>query len=513
MSKEESEIVAKRFNTTGVCIPKKHYMVDISRKIDEIEKLISQEFYFVINRPRQFGKTTTLNELYKRLNSKYKVIRMDFELIGEDFSSEERFCTTFINFMARFINMGIKKASTLTELSNIIIDVTKNDEIVLIIDEVDKNSNNRLFLSFLGMLRSLYLSREQELSTTFKSVILAGVYDIKNLKIKVRDDSEIRYNSPWNIAVNFNVDMSFNEIDISTMLNNYADENNLVLDMEVISKEIYKFTSGYPFLISRICQIIDEDLLCEGKREWTVSDIQKAVKVLLEDKNTLFDDLIKNLENNLKLYECLYNILICGLPISYNINNPVIDLGHMFGYLIKDENNNIAGSNQIFKEVIYNYMISKTDNMAMSRYNFKDNFIKEDNTLHMEKVLLKFQQFMKENYSSKDMEFLERQGVLLFLAFIKPIINGVGFDYKEVQISEERRLDIVIQYNKCKYVIETKIWYGDKAHKKGLNQLKSYLEIEGLSTGYLLIFNFNENKQYTSSRYSIEDKDIFEAVV
>jgi hypothetical protein len=505
--------MTKRFNTTGVCIPKKHYMVDISNKIDQIEKLVSQEFYFVINRPRQFGKTTTLNELYKRLNNKYKVIRMDFELIGEDFSSEERFCTTFINSMARFISMDIKKASTLTELSYIIMDVTKNDEIILIIDEVDKNSNNRLFLSFLGMLRSLYLSREQELSTTFKSVILAGVYDIKNLKIKVRDDSEIRYNSPWNIAVNYNVDMSFNEIDISTMLNNYASVNNLVLDIEVISKEIYKFTSGYPFLVSRICQIVDEDLLVEGKREWTVLDIQKAVKVLLEDKNTLFDDLIKNLENNLKLYECLYNILICGLPISYNINNPVIDLGHMFGYLIKDENNNIAVSNQIFKEVIYNYMISKTDTMAMSRYNFKDNFIMEDNTLNMEQVLLRFQQFMKENYNSKDMEFLERQGVLLFLAFIKPIINGVGFDYKEVQISEERRLDIVIQYNKCKYVIETKIWHGDKAHKKGLNQLKNYLEIEGLSTGYLLIFNFNENKQYSSSRYSIEDKDIFEVVV
>jgi len=42
-------------------------------------------------------------------------------------------------------------------------------------------------------------------------------------------------------------------------------------------------------------------------------------------------------------------------------------------------------------------MVSKTDTMAMSRYNFKDNFIKEDNTLNMEQVLLRFQQFMKEN--------------------------------------------------------------------------------------------------------------------
>ena len=357
--------MGKRFNTTGVCIPKKHYMVDISKKIDQIEKLVDEEFYFVINRPRQFGKTTTLNELYKRLNNKYSVIRMDFELIGEDFISEERFCETFISYMARFIKRDIKKVSTLTELSYIIMDLTKDNEVVLIIDEVDKNSNNRLFLSFLGMLRSLYLSREQELSTTFKSVILAGVYDIKNLKLKVREDSEIRYNSPWNIAVNFNVDMSFSETDIGTMLNQYVDENNLSLEVEVISKEIYKFTSGYPFLVSRICQIVDEDLLSAGKREWSVWDIQKAVKLLLEDKNTLFDDLIKNLENNPKLYECLYNILVSGVQTTYNINNPIIDLGHMFGYFIKDENNNIAVSNQAFKEVIYNYMISKTDTMAM----------------------------------------------------------------------------------------------------------------------------------------------------
>lgn len=503
----------KRFNTTGVCIPKKHYMVDISKKLEQIEKLIEDEFYFVINRPRQYGKTTTLNELYKRLNSKYSVIRIDFELIGEDFVSEERFCESFVNHMSRFMNKNIKKASTLTELSYIIMDLTKDNEVVLLIDEVDRNSNNRLFLSFLGMLRSLYLSREQELATTFKSVILAGVYDVRNLKLKVRDDSDTRYNSPWNIAVNFNVDMSFSGADIGTMLNQYANENNLQLDIDVLSREIYKFTSGYPFLVSRICQIVDEDLLSEGKREWTIVDIQKAVKFLLDDKNTLFDDLIKNLENTSELYELLYNVLVSSLPTTYNINNPIIDLGHMLGYLIKDKNNNVVVANQILKEVIYNYMVSKTDTRTMSRYNFKDNFIKEDNTLDMDKVLLRFQQFMKENYSSRDMEFLERQGVLLFLSFIKPIINGVGFDYKEVQISEERRLDIVIQYNKCKYVIETKIWHGEKAHRNGLNQLRSYLDIEGLDRGYLLIFNFNENKQYKCSEYCVEDKNIFEVVV
>lgn len=207
--------------------------------------------------------------------------------------------------------------------------------------------------------------------------------------------------------------MSFNEAEISTMLNEYANENKLLLDIELLSKEIYKFTSGYPFLVSRICQIVDEDLLSENKREWTVTDIQKAVKFLLEDKNTLFDDLIKNLENNSKLYECLYNILISGLPITYNINNPIIDLGHMFGYLVKGENNNIAISNKILKEVIYNYMVSKTDSRIMSSYNFKDQ------KLEIHRTLKDFNNYIMNKYSKNINEITELEQVAFFNDFLK----------------------------------------------------------------------------------------------
>lgn len=52
----------KCFNTTGLCVPRKHYMVNIDNKVKQMEKLIDAEKYFVINRPRQYGKTTTLNQ-------------------------------------------------------------------------------------------------------------------------------------------------------------------------------------------------------------------------------------------------------------------------------------------------------------------------------------------------------------------------------------------------------------------------------------------------------------------
>lgn len=48
----------KRFRTTGVCNPSIQYMVDISDKVKEAKKLVEDNEYFIINRPRQYGKTT-----------------------------------------------------------------------------------------------------------------------------------------------------------------------------------------------------------------------------------------------------------------------------------------------------------------------------------------------------------------------------------------------------------------------------------------------------------------------
>ena len=66
--------------------------------------------------------------------------------------------------------------------------------VVLMIDEVDSASNNQVFLDFLALLQGYYLQRGE--FSTFQSVILAGVYDIRNLKQKVRPDSEHKHNSP-----------------------------------------------------------------------------------------------------------------------------------------------------------------------------------------------------------------------------------------------------------------------------------------------------------------------------
>ncbi|OQX76280.1 MAG: AAA family ATPase, partial [Bacteroidetes bacterium 4484_276] len=143
-------------------------------------------------------------------------------------------------------------------------------------------------------------------------------------------------------------------------------------------------------------------------------------------------------------------------------------------------------------------------------YNYISNFLNPDNTLDFEKILLKFQEFMKAQYSKKDKGFLEKDGRLVFLAFLKPIINGKGYDFKEVQISEEKRLDVVVTYADKKYVVELKKWYNPAYHQKGIKQLEGYLERQNLQKGYLLIFDFDaEKKNWKQERITSGGKDIF----
>ena len=127
----------------------------------------------------------------------------------------------------------------------------------------------------------------------------------------------------------------------------------------------------------------------------------------------------------------------------------------------------------------------------------------------MEQLLLGFQTFMKKKKKKKDRDFLEKNGRLVFLAFLKPIINGSGYDFKEPQISEERRLDVAITYFHYKYIVELKLWRGPSAHEKGLVQLADYLEKQGLKDGYLLIFDHSATKQWIMDRAEVDGKNIF----
>jgi hypothetical protein len=195
--------------------------------------------------------------------------------------------------------------------------------------------------------------------------------------------------------------------------------------------------------------------------------------------------------------------------MGFNALDPIVNFGIIYGIFV-NKNNLIAIHNRIYREVLLNYMSFKFHRIQATKgSDFGSGYRNDDKTLNMEAVLLGFQSFMKREYSGKDRKFLERHGRLVFLAFLKPIINGAGYDFKEPQISEEKRLDVVITYCEHKYIAELKLWRGPKLHEKGLVQLTNYLESQQLSEGYLLIFDHTEVKKWASEWIEAQDKRIF----
>jgi hypothetical protein len=515
--------MTRRFNITGTCIPGQHYMADIPGKLDRVIEMVANGDYFIINRPHQYGKTTMMYLLEQRLKKKknYLVLPVTFEgIAAETYEKQELFTGIFLgqlyqcckfkqeNQLVQLIDQARQTISDLglldTFLSEMVLGARR--KVVLMIDEVDKAGNNQVFLDFLGMLRKKYLKQKEGRDHSFHSVILAGIHDIKTLKTRMRPDQEAQYNSPWNIAVNFKVDLTLSPEEISSMLEDYESEQKIPIDIPFFADSLFYYTSGHPFLVSSLCKIIDEEILPgKNRRRWEPEDLLEAVRFSLMEDNTNFDSLIKNLENNPKLYEFVYQVIMNGSEFSYNSRNPLIHFGTMYGILKKDRGKTRV-HNRIYEQLIYDYMSSKLETSSGFPPPVTAGYIEKYGALNIEKIIRKFQEFMKEQYSKKDKDFLERNGRLLFLAFIRPIINGVGFDFKEVQVSEEKRLDIVITYENKKYIVELKIWRGETYHQTGIDQLCDYLDRQNECVGYLLIYDLRKETGRTGEWEKIERK-------
>ncbi len=285
------------------------------------------------------------------------------------------------------------------------------------------------------------------------------------------------------------------------------------MDIQAIAEKLYFYTSGYPFLVSKMCKIIDEEILPDkNENKWNIDYVDRAYKSITYPaySTTIFDDLFKNLENNPLLFDLVYKVAIDGEKFALDINNPILNLGILYG-IFCNSGDSLKIHNHIFNTRICNYLTSKleTSKSGITEYSYKEDFVDENNQLNMKLVLQKFQKFYKEQFSRKDQKFIEREGRLLFLAFLKPIINGDGYDFKEVTISKENRMDIVVTFQNQRFVIEVKIWYGEEYHQRGLKQLSNYLDTYSQKEGYLLIFDFNIGKQYHEEMIQYADKQIF----
>lgn len=515
----------KKFNITGVCVPEKNYMVDLTQRLNRIRGMVEEGLYFSVNRGRQYGKTTMLYMLERFLRDEYYVISTSFESADDIFEDNAKFARGFLKKIADEMEMkGFP-----SELVNLCRDKIEGDlywdgltqrictlcercekPVVLIIDEVDKSSDNQIFITFLGMLRDMYQARQKYEKPTFQTVILAGVHDIRHLRLRIRPNEEHKKNSPWNIAAPFAIDMSFSAAEIEDMLLEYEAEHGVLVNRKEVAEEIYAYTSGYPFLVSKICKMLDE----EGY-EWSAEGVSQAVKSILGEEIPLFESLKDRLIDYPDMSARIQGILFSGESMPDNPDDEAISLAKMYGFL-RVEKNTVQIANRIFEMRLYNYYmttVQATDSEMYKAGAYDRNRFVVHGVLDMDLVVKKFAETFHDIYGSKTEAFVEEEGRRYFLLYLKPIINGTGNYYIEAQTRDQTRTDVIVDYLGRQYIIEMKIWRGDAYHKRGEKQITEYLDHYHTDKGWMISFCFNRNKQIGVHEVRVNDKVIVEAVV
>lgn len=519
--------MSKFFNTDGYCDPELHYMVDLSGRLQEIKAMVDAGQYFTVNRARQYGKTTILTALAAFLEKEYEVISLDFQTISyADFETEQNFVSAFSGEVLEntaHIPEEIKEKlmryadaqpcrTTLSTLFRTLSEFCRKSDkkVVMLIDEIDTATNNQVFIDFLAQLRAYYLKRRR--TPVFQSVILAGVYDVRNVRRKIRPEEDHKENSPWNIAADFLVEMNFSTEDIVGMLSEYEKDHHTGMEIDRIAALLYEYTAGYPYLVSRLCKFMDERI---GPDAWTKEGFLTAVKMLLDDNNPLFQSLMNKLHDDPELNHILVRLLFHGQSIAYNADSTAVQSALMFGF-VKITDSVVLPANRIYEMRLYNKFLldSKEQNneLYVEGFRQKSQFI-VDGHLDVRRVLEKFVEVFDYLYGDQNEKFLEDAGRKYFMLFLHPIINGTGNCYVEAQTRNQERMDLVIDYLGEQSVVEMKIWRGNAYNERGEKQLSAYLDHFHLKKGYMLSFNFNKRKEVGVKDIVLGDKLLIEAVV
>jgi hypothetical protein len=114
--------------------------------------------------------------------------------------------------------------------------------------------------------------------------------------------------------------------------------------------------------------------------------------------------------------------------------------------------------------------------------------------LHFDALLDAFKAFMEEQgvrllKSEITSRPLEISGQYLLLSYLTAALQSVGGFVTIESLSSAGEMDILAFYRNQRFIVETKVWYGEARFDQGKAQLVDYLQATGLPKGWLVVFD------------------------
>ncbi len=486
------------FNTFGPVNEKKHYVVYRRSLIADLVAQIERGTYFTIYAPRQMGKTTLVRQFAQKLHDKpdYLPIMLSFE----DFESLP--VTEFIHSFWSELSLAILDAlqtrsllngsiqKLLTESSPThFVDLRKlletlhhtlgNIKIILIIDEFDAIPQQAIS-PLLQTWRKIYLSSEPP--RPLHSVILIGLQNIATLNLG--------RSSPFNIARQIELP-PFTLTQVQALFKQYTNETGQSFAQGVI-EEIHAQTGGQPFLVNQLATILTKEITT--KRPIDHTNLLTALSTLVRERNYNYETLVRHA----KSYQKSVLRILFGAHFKFTLNTPWVHALNMYGIVKENAQGFCEIANPIYKRILSDYFQPLESDLQaailVNSYDLRHHVVGDE--LQMDQLLSCFRQFVerrgREAFKVTPMP-QEATGQYLLMAYLDLLVRQVGGDLFTEVDSGTGRLDLIVVYRGHRYVIETKIWYGAAEFDKGLEQLEGYLETEGQSVGYYVVFHARPN--------------------
>jgi hypothetical protein len=511
----------KFFNTAGPNQSDIHYEVDpLSRfDLDDVMMLIRQQKYFVLHAPRQTGKTTCMLALRDYLNRQGDYVAVYANVEGGQASRNNmpsvvagtcdviaRECSYIIGEewpveLSREVRKNIDSNAILsTFLARLSSSLHK--PFVLILDEIDALVGDSL-VGVLRQIRSGYASRPQAFPN---SIILCGIRDVRDYRIVLSNQDIVTGGSAFNIKSKSLRLGNFSKEEIHTLYMEHTKATGQQF-AEACFPMIWNATEGQPWLVNALGYEVTMEIRENRDRSVVITPemIDRAQEQIIYRRDTHIDILIDKLKEP-RVKRVIEPILANeDEPDEEKMGDEDILYVKDMGLVTKERGKPLRISNAIYREIIPRELTASTQQQLLQQPQWYQN---ADNSINVEKLLLDFQQFFRQNADSwiGKFDYAEAGPQLLLQAFLQRIVNGGGYIDREYGLGR-KRTDLLIRKPLTdgyggpvqRIVMELKIRRDslEKTISDGLCQTWEYMDTVGsVDEGHLIIFDRSGEKSW-----------------
>ena len=508
------------FNTAGPNQPDDSYTLDPLSRFDlgEILTLIRQKRYFVLHAPRQTGKTSCMLALRDYLNAHDDYIAVYVNVEGGQAARNEvarvigATCDLLAEEMRGIIGSDlslsireeVRSQQTDSMLSTFLRRMAEAmpKPLVLFIDEIDALVGDSL-VSVLRQIRAGYANRPASFP---QSIVLCGVRDVRDYRIVLSNQDIITGGSAFNIKAESLRLGNFTQEEIRELYGQHTAETGQRFD-EGCFPLVWEATEGQPWLVNALANEVTYKMKENRDRSVVITPemMYRAQERIIYRRDTHIDILIDKLRE--PRVRRVIEPILAGTDEADDSLIPTDDVQYTADMgLIKIERGQprrIACG--IYREIIPRELTWTTQTGMTQQSQW---YMNADNSINMEKLLLDFQQFFRQNADSwiGRFDYAEAGPQLLLQAFLQRIVNGGGYIDREYGLGR-RRTDLLIRkpltdgyggpYQRV--VLELKILRGDleKTIEKGLEQTAAYMDLCGsVDEGHFIVFDRSGSKTW-----------------